>query len=56
LVARAGDVADFSNKVLTLLRDNDLITKMGNKAKDAAPKYSWGNLVRVYEKIYSELC
>jgi glycosyltransferase involved in cell wall biosynthesis len=56
LVARAGDVADFSNKVLTLLRDNDLITKLGSKAKDAAPKYSWDNLVRVYEKIYSELC
>ncbi len=56
LLARAYDIKDLSNKMLTLLTDKELLSRLGNNAYDyAKKKHDWAINVKKYVEIYKHL-
>ena len=56
LVSIAGDSNDLANKMLTLLKDEDLRKNLVKHAlKEVESKYSWDVVVQKYENLYREI-
>ena len=48
------NVADLANKIVILLKDEELREEMGNAAKEKAKQYDWSNVAERYVEIYKE--
>jgi len=49
--ARPYDTDDFSDKILSLLNDEDMRARMGRRARKAAENYSWNKVGPIFESI-----
>ncbi|KOY52619.1 N-acetyl-alpha-D-glucosaminyl L-malate synthase BshA [Polaribacter dokdonensis] len=47
-----GDVNDMAKNAITILKDDKVLTKFKNNAKDHTKKFSLENILPVYEEIY----
>lgn len=51
-LSNLGDVIDMAKNAITILKDDDVLNKFKNNAKDHAKKFSLENILPVYEEIY----
>jgi len=49
----ANDLYDFKDKVVNLLKDDDLRKQMGKNAKEVAQKYKISNVAKTWIKLYN---
>ncbi len=50
------DPQALADRLMSLLRDAELRSKMGEQAVRYAQGYAWGNIARRLQAVYSELC
>lgn len=53
-LAEIGNVEAMSNYAIKLLRDEELLAKMKENAKEQARKFDLKNIIPLYEKMYAE--
>ena len=51
-LSNLGDVIDMAKNAITILKDDDVLNKFKNNAKDHTKKFSLENILPVYEEIY----
>ena len=50
------DVADLSDKTLMLIRDSELRSELGQRARQRAQKmYTWEGVTQKYEDLFFEI-
>ena len=47
-----GNVTDMADKALSILRDDDTLTRFKRQAKEVAMKFDTANIVPLYEAVY----
>ena len=55
LLAKPCDHQSLANSLLTLLKDNDLRHKMGNKGRKMVTDYSWDKIAKTTENLYKDI-
>ena len=51
-LSNLGDVNDMAKNAISILKDDDVLTKFKNNAKEHTRKFSLENILPVYEEIY----
>ena len=55
LLAQNGDIDQFSENILALIRDEELRIKLGNKAKENVKRYLPENIIRQWDRLFKSL-
>ena len=55
LLAKPCDHQSLANALITLLKDNDLRQKMGNKGRKMVTDYSWDKIAKTTENLYKDI-
>jgi glycosyltransferase involved in cell wall biosynthesis len=55
LVYKRYDIEDLSNKIIQILRDDSLASKLGENGIKCAQKYDWTQIAKKVETVYNEI-